>query len=161
MSDIRHLFNFKTKLVFKIFFHFLAIVLIFITLLTAGIGCMYKSFVVSAKERQIINIYNELKNLDLTEIASKIDDINFSHNIRIYVLDNNLKPLSNLQFFPARSFIKQTVDVISKYRDELEEKPYVFIEEFEEHKPPDTMEFVGKLKNGGYIFAVLSYSFTK
>jgi len=161
LSNIRILASFKTRLVFKIFFHFLAIVLIFITLLTVGISCMYKSFVVAAKERQIINIYEQLKDSTPTEIATEIDEINFSHNIRIYVLDSKLNPVRNLQFFSERFFIKQTINVISKYKEELDKKPYVFADDVIERKPPDTMEFVGKLDNGGYIFATLSYSFVR
>ena len=151
----------KSKLVFKIFIHFVSIVVIFIMLLSAGIGTLYKTFVVTLKERQMIRIYNSLKARSASEIAQAADDINFSYNIRIYVTDSDLKQVGGKGFAPWDRFKDQDSRIIKEYIEKLSGKDYLFVKDFDMKKPPDSMMFLAKLDNGGYMVGILSYFFVR
>lgn len=150
----------KSRLLFKIFFHFVSIVIIFIILLATATATLYKTFVINAKERQMVKIFNDLKGQTVQSIAEKTDDINFSYNIRLYVTDENLDTVASGGFGHDRMLEKQGRGIIESYGGELSEKGYMFIED-NSPKPPDSMIFFGRLDNGGYMVAILSYFFVK
>ena len=150
----------KSRLWFKIFFHFVSIVIIFIILLATATATLYKTFVINAKERQMVKIFNDLKGQTVQSIAEKTDDINFSYNIRLYVTDENLDTVASGGFGHDRMLEKQGRGIIESYGGKLSEKGYMFIED-DSPKPPDSMIFFGRLDNGGYMVAMLSYFFVK